>query len=247
MTVCYNFHRGGYMLNICICDDEKIQRSELKSIISTQLELKGLDFSIHECESGESLNLMLIKDNNYLDIIFLDIEMSGLNGIETARNIRELNDKVVIIFVTGFSDYVFDGYEVKALNYILKPYKKEKIVHGLFQAVKQVENINHDFFIVQLNSSSYKINLRDVIYFSSDKRKIKVITKENTYEFYAKLDDIEKEMPSYYVRIHNRYLVNLNFVVAIENNYVDANSEKLPISRTRYQKVMIAFAKSMLS
>lgn len=235
------------MLNVCICDDEKIQRSELKSIISTQLELKGIDFSIHECENGESLELMLIKDNNYFHIIFLDVEMDGINGVETARKIRELNDKVVIIFITGFSDYVFDGYEVKALNYILKPYKKEKIVDVLFQALKQVENIQHDFFIVQLNSNSYKISLRNIIYFVSDKRKIKVITKENTYEFYAKLDDIEKEMPSYYVRIHNRYLVNLNFVGAIENNYADANGEKLPISRTRYQEVMIAFAKSMLS
>lgn len=235
------------MLNVCICDDEKIQRSELKSIISTQLELKGIDFSIHECENGESLELMLIKDNNYFDIIFLDVEMDGINGVETARKIRELNDKVVIIFITGFSDYVFDGYEVKALNYILKPYKNEKIVDVLFQALKQVENIQHDFFIVQLNSNSYKISLRNIIYFVSDKRKIKVITKENTYEFYAKLDDIEKEMPSYYVRIHNRYLVNLNFVGAIENNYADANGEKLPISRTRYQEVMIAFAKSMLS
>ncbi|SHJ83478.1 two component transcriptional regulator, LytTR family [Clostridium cavendishii DSM 21758] len=235
------------MLHVCICDDEKLQRSGLKSTISTQLELKGIDFSVHEFENGESLKSVLIKDNNYFDIIFLDIEMNGINGIETARKIRELNDKVVIIFVTGFSDYVFDGYEVKALNYILKPYINEKIVDVLFEALKQVENVQNDFFIVQLNRSSYKISLSDIIYFVSDKRKLKLITKQTTYEFYAKLDDIEKKMPSYYVRIHNRYLVNLNFVRAIENNSVDANGEKLPISRTRYQEVMIAFAKSMLS
>lgn len=235
------------MLHICICDDEKIERNELKSIISMQLELKGINFYIDECENGESLKSKLEKDKNYFDIIFLDIEMDGINGVETARHIRSLNDSVIIIFVTGFADYVFDGYEVKALNYILKPYKKEKIGDVLSEALKQIGSIQNDFFIVQLNSNAYKLKLKDIIYFVSDRRKIKTITKDNIYEFYGKIDDIEKQMPSYYVRIHQRYLVNLNFVQSIEKNCVNINDEKLPISRKRYQDVMIAFAKAMLS
>lgn len=234
------------MLHICICDDEKIQRSELKSVISTQLELKGIGFSVDECENGESLKSILLKNKNYFDIIFLDIEMDGMNGVETARQIRTLNDTVVIIFVTGFADYVFDGYEVKALNYILKPYKKEKIADVLSEALKQIDSIQNDFFIVQLNSNSYKLRFRDIIYFASDRRKIKVIADQNTYEFYGKLDDIEKELPDFFIRIHQRYLVNLNFVLSIENNYVDIDGEKLPVSRKKYQDVMIAFAKTML-
>lgn len=234
------------MFRVCICDDEKIQRTELKSIISTELELRGIDFNVYESEDGEEMISLLSKDKNYLDIIFLDIEMDGINGVETARQIRALNDRVVIIFVTGFMDYVFDGYEVKALNYILKPYKKEKIVDVLSEALKQIDIIKDKFFIVQFNSNSYKLCLNDIIYFVSDKRKIKVKTKEETYEFYGKLDQIGKELPIFFVRIHQRYLVNLNFVLSIENNYAHINSEELPISRKRYQNVMIAFAKTML-
>ena len=234
------------MLRICICDDEKIQRSELKSIINRELELKGVDFSIEESEDGETLMSILNRDKNYFDIIFLDIEMDGIDGVETARQIRALNDTAVIIFVTGFADYVFDGYEVKAFNYILKPYREEKIADVLSEALKQIDYVQNKFFIVQLNSSSYKLYLNDIIYFASDKRKIKVITEGNTYEFYGKLDDIEKELPNFFIRIHQRYLVNLNFVISIGNNYVKINGEKLPISRNRYQNVMIAFAKTML-
>ncbi|MBI6873302.1 LytR/AlgR family response regulator transcription factor [Clostridium aciditolerans] len=234
------------MLRICICDDEKIQRNELKFIISTELQLRGIDFYIHEYEDGEALIASFSKDKNYFDIIFLDIEMDGINGVETARKIRNLNDKVVIIFVTGFVDYVFDGYEVRALNYILKPYKKEKIISVLSEALKQIDTISNRFFIVQFNSNSYKLCIDDIIYFISDKRKVKVITKEDSYEFYEKLDHIEKELPSFFVRIHQRYLVNLKFVLSIENNYVYINSEKFPVSRNRYQDVMIAFAKTML-
>lgn len=234
------------MLHICICDDEKTQRSNLKDIVNPELELKGINFSIAECENGEKLIKLITKDKNCFDIIFLDIEMTGDNGIKIAKKIRELNDSVIIIFVTGFAEYVFNGYDVKALNYILKPYKKGKIIEVLNEALKQIDNVQNRFFIFQLNSSSYKIHLKDIIYFVSDKRKLKVVTKENTYEFYGKLDDIEKDLPSFFVRIHQRYLVNFNFVLSIENNYVDIKIEKLPISRQRYQTVMIAFAKTML-
>lgn len=131
------------MLHICICDDEKVQRNNLKVIISTQLELKGIDFHITECEDGESLIESLNKNKNCFDIIFLDIEMNGMNGIETAKQIRDINDTAVIIFVTGFTDYVFNGYEVRAFNYVLKPYKEEKIVDILSQALKQIDSIQN--------------------------------------------------------------------------------------------------------
>lgn len=229
-----------------MCDDEKMQRKKLRSIISTQLELKGIAFSVVECDDGESLIALLYRDSNYFDIIFLDIEMKKINGIETAKQVRRLNNIAVIIFVTGFADYVFDGYDVKALNYVLKPYKQEKIVDVLYQALKYMDYVQDEFYIIQTNNNVYKLNVHDIIYFVSNKRKVKAITTGNTYEFYEKLDDIEHDLPNFFVRIHQRYLVNLNVVSSIENNYMEIEGEKLPISRRRYQEVMIAFAKTML-
>lgn len=234
------------MLRICLCDDEKGQRRNLNTIISTQMELRGIDYTIVECQDGDELIGLLHKDKHYCDMIFLDIEMKKMNGIDTAKAIRCVNGTVVIIFVTGFADYVFDGYDVKALNYVLKPYRKEKIIEVLSQALEHMGDVRDKFYVVQTKKSAYKLNVKDILYFASNKRKIKVVTENQTFEFYEKLDVIEEELPTYYIRIHLRYLVNLNHVTSIEHNVLKIGDKSLPISRSRYHTVMITFAKLML-
>lgn len=172
--------------------------------------------------------------------------MKNLGGIKTAKNIRLNNKKSVIIFVTAYPDFVFQGYEVKALNYILKPYKSEKIGQVLDSALDELEEIKDKFYPIELKSGTQKLNLNNTIYFTSNKRKISAITLNGNIEFYDKLDELEQNLPSFFVRIHQRYLVNINFVSSVESNEVNINSENLPISRGRYQAFMIEFAKTML-
>lgn len=232
------------MLKIAICDDEKSQLNLLKNILSIHLDLKGMDYKIYEFDSGESLLDSIIKDN--YDIIFSDIEMKKLDGIETAKNIRLYNKKSVIIFVTAYPDFVFQGYEVKAFNYILKPYKSEKIGQVLDSALEELEDIKDKFYGIELKSGTKKINLNNTIYFTSDKRKVNAVTLTGYIDFYDKLDELEKNLPSFFVRIHQRYLVNINFVSSVESNSITINGESLPISRGRYNSFMIEFAKTML-
>lgn len=232
------------MLKIAICDDEKSQLNLLKNILSIHMDLKGLDYKIYEFESGEDL-IDSINNENY-DIIFSDIEMKNLDGIETAKNIRIHNKKSVIIFVTAYPDFVFQGYEVKAFNYILKPYKSEKIGQVLDSALEELEYIKDKFYIVASKSGSKKINLNNTIYFTSDKRKVNAVTLTENIDFYDKLDDLKNSLPSFFVRIHQRYLVNINFVSSVESNSLTINGENLPISRGRYNSFMVEFAKIML-
>lgn len=232
------------MLKIAVCDDEKSQLNLLRNILSIHLDLKGLDYKIYEFNSGENL-IDSITNKNY-DIIFSDIEMGNLDGIETAKNIRLYNRKSIIIFVTAYPDFVFQGYEVKAFNYILKPYKPEKIGHVLDSALEELEDIQDKFYTVESKSKIEKINLSNTFYFTSDKRKVKAFTSTGIIDFYDKLDNLEENLPSFFVRIHQRYLVNINFVSAVENSSLSINGENLPISRGRYNAFMIEFAKTML-
>ncbi|WP_042276453.1 LytR/AlgR family response regulator transcription factor [[Clostridium] dakarense] len=232
------------MLKIAICDDEKSQLNLLKNILSIHLDLKGLDYRIYEFESGEEL-INSINNENY-DIIFSDIEMKNLDGIETAKNIRIHNKKSVIIFVTAYPDFVFQGYEVKAFNYILKPYTSEKIGQVLDSALEELDYIKDKFYIVELKSGTKKINLNNTLYFTSDKRKVNAVTLTGNIDFYDKLDELENNLPSFFVRIHQRYLVNINFVSSVESNSLTINDENLPISRGRYNSFMVEFAKTML-
>lgn len=232
------------MLKIAICDDEKPQINLLKNILSIHLDLKGLDYIIYKFDCGENLIDSITKEN--YDIIFSDIEMKDLNGIDTAKNIRIHNKKSVIIFVTAYPDFVFQGYEVKAFNYVLKPYKPEKIGQILDSALEELDEIQDKFYIVESKSKTKKINLSDTYYFTSYRRKVNAVTFIETIDFYDKLDNVEKLSPSFFVRIHQRYLVNINHVSSVESSSLIINGESLPISRGRYNSFMIEFAKTML-
>ena len=97
-----------------------------------------------------------------------------------------------------------------------------------------------------MKSGTHKLNLSDTLYFTSDKRKVNAVTLTGNIDFYYKLNDLEEVLPSFFIWIHQRYLINLNFVSSIEGSNLIINNESLPISRTYQQDLMIAFAKTLL-
>lgn len=232
------------MLQVVICDDEQSMRIALREVIGRELQLKGIDFHINEFSCGETL-IKALNEANY-DIIFLDIEMKNIDGIETAKTIRRTNKKAVIIFVTAFPDFVFQGYEVKALNYILKPYHDKKIIAVLNTALEELDTLKPYYFSIEQKSGITKILLQDTLYFSSDKRNVIAVTKTSVITFYGKLCDLQEELPDYFIRIHNRYLVNLNYITSIDASTAVCFGNSLPYSRQYKQNLLVSFAKSML-
>lgn len=232
------------MITIALCDDDKKQRSILEDSIATRLQLDAIDYKIFHFDCGESLcNAARV---NTFDIIFLDIEMKKLDGIETAKYLRSQNSPAIIIFVTAYPDFVFQGYEVHAFHYILKPYNTDKIIAVLKSAIYELNNAKEQHYTIYSKSGAYKIHLKDILYFYSDKRTIGLVTLYETYTFYGKLDEIEQELSSSFVRIHQRYLVNMNHVKCVEGNTAYVRDTALPISRAQKQIFLIAFAKNML-
>ena len=122
-------------MEIAICDDEKKLRIGLRRVIETKLQLEGVEYGIQEYECGE--DLLTGMEKILPDLLFLDIEMSGINGMETARELRKKYQDTIIVFVTAYPDFVFQGYEVHAFHYILKPYKEEKIKEVLEKALEE--------------------------------------------------------------------------------------------------------------
>ena len=227
-------------IKVLIADDEIGMRLVLRKIIE---KIEGFQI-VGEAEDGNSA-LFLVEE---LDpqVIFLDIEMNGLNGVETAKIIRNDHKKSIIIFITAYSDFVFQGYEVQALNYILKPYKPEKIADVLNQALAVLNQRQDIFYAIEQKSGTHKLNLTSTIYFSSDKRKVYAVTTTDNIEFYDKLDELFKKLPSFFIRIHQRYIININFASAVEGNEVIVNGETLPVSRVYKQNLIINFARTML-
>ena len=232
------------MIRVAICDDEKRLRNELRKVVERSLQLKGRDYQLQEFDCGEALLAGMTADS--IDILFLDIEMGQLNGMETARLLRKQAPETLLIFVTSHPDYVFQGYEVKALNYILKPYKEQKILEVLDAALAELSEEAEQSFLVKQKGGQKRLLLRNIYYFWSERRKIHVQTEDECLTFYGKLNDIELEMPDSFIRIHNRYLVNINFVQETGTEYVSCAGQQLPMSRANKQALQVAFAKLLL-
>ncbi len=232
------------MLQLAVCDDERVFRSDLRKILGTELELCGIDYHISEFTSGEELIAGLEKAD--CQILFLDIEMKGIDGVEAARRLRETKRQMEIVFVTSYADFVFQGYEVRALNYILKPYEPEKIAAVLHTALEALDIEAEKYYVIDQRGGSIRVPLSSVKYFSSERRTVHAVTTEREYTFYEKLSDLETELPDTFVRIHNRYLVHLKYLEAVRQNTAVVDGEELPVSRSCKSGLSIAFAKYML-
>lgn len=235
------------MISIAICDDNQDNRLSLRWLMESILENRKIKYVIYEFSSGETLLPWMDKHHNEIDLLFLDIEMKSLNGMETAQKLREHTDTLQIVFVTGFSDYVFGGYRVGALDYLLKPAKREQLEDILSRTLSIRFKDRVQTYCCHNGDTWYRIPYKEILYFESDRRKINCITTNRSYEFYAKLDEVTQELStSDFIRIHQRYLVRADAIEQICGNEVQVGAHTLPISRAYHQQTLLALTRSAL-
>lgn len=233
------------MIHIGICDDEAPMRRSLRLLLETKLQLMGEDYRMFEYDSGEGL--IANGEAAWPDILFLDIEMKQLSGMDTARLLRKKDARTILIFVTAYPDFVFQGYEVHAFHYILKPYDERKIQNVLEQALEELGKSREQFFALEQKSGAIKIPMKKILAFSSDRRKVFVLLDDGKkLDFYGKLDEVEKNLPDYFIRCHNRHLVNLNHVDGLEKDCCTCGTIQIPVSRACRRNLEIAFARLLL-
>lgn len=234
------------MLQIGICDDEIGARQRLSGAVERILEKGKQDCVFFEFSSGEGLLKWLESHPQELDVLFLDIEMGGINGVETAKRVREADDKLILIFVTGFADFVFDGYFVGALGYVVKPIDVEKLGDVMINALGVLQKQSFQSFSLSNAEGKYKIPLSKILYFYSDRRQVVLVTEQKEYPFYGKLDTVAGEVGDGFVRIHQRYLVRGAAVTALEGGNVVVGGARLPISRAHRHNALLEISNALL-
>lgn len=234
------------MIRIAICDDEVKARHVLKFNLWKVLPDEEKEQVIYEFPSGEKVLSWLRANSGALDVLFLDIEMDGMDGMETAKAIRTFNEELIIIFVTGYADYVFDGYAVGALDYIIKPFSIEKLRDVIKRINIKLYKTEQAIYTVENAQGFFRIPVKDILYFQSDAHKATLVSQARSYEFYRKLDDIEHDLKDGFIRVHQRYLVNASKVERIEDNKVVIDKYEIPMSRSKKKDVMSAFTRIKL-
>lgn len=234
------------MLRIAICDDVFDARLSLRALLERLLEVRGVAFQIYEFSSGEGLLSWIQNHRGEMDLVFLDIEMKQYNGMETAQRLRKSVEGLQIVFVTGYSDYVYDGYSVGALGYLLKPPKPQQLDDILTRAVTALYRDSDQMFVCRSHDTSYRIPRKEILYFASDRRQVLCVTSARTYVFYGKLEEVKQQVDDSFVRIHQRYLVHATAVERVDGSEVVILGQSLPISRSYRSSALLALTRAML-
>ena len=233
------------MLRIGICDDQNEAREFLRFELEKLL-IEGEEEIVYEFSTGAGAVHWLQKHPGEIDLLFLDVEMEGMNGMQAAEQIRSFNQEMLLVFVTGYADYVFDGYRVNAVDYMLKPVQRERLSELLGRIRKKMAARTNQEYVFKNTEGTYRFPLSEISYFYSDKRKVNLVSQEKEYSFYGKLDEVAEKLSESFVRIHQRYLVNPEKVEYIGSDSVLMEGKRLPMSRAMKEQAMANLAKSML-
>ena len=163
------------MLRIAICDDEADARDALRFQLEKALMEKSEEI-VYEFSAGSNAVSWLGKHPGEVDLLFLDIEMKGLNGMETAKQIRTFDEQIMIVFLTGYSEFVFEGYSVGALDYMLKPVTAQKLMEVLCRVRTRLEQEEDKAFSFKNADGTWRFLLQDILCFCSDKRIVTLVT-----------------------------------------------------------------------
>lgn len=198
------------MQRVAICDDEKCMRQQMSEYIRSW----PRPCVVKEFESGERL----LASRETFDVIFLDIDMRGINGIETARKLRRFDKKVKIIYVTAYSDYINNAFSVHAFGYLIKPIGKEQIMKQLEEAFSYTrEEEPAKMLHFDTNEGIREVDVRDIYYFEYTCRKIRMKTKAGCYWIRGSITELAGKMEEYeFCMPHKSFVVNLLYVKSIK-------------------------------
>ena len=221
------------MIEIAVCDDEEIIIERITDLIKKQ----NTDCHIESFQAGNEL----LAAKRRFDLIFLDIQMDGINGIETAKAVREYDRKAVIIFVTAVKEYVFEAFDVGAFHYLLKPIGEEKFAEVFENAVREVRErqIQKEAptLFIKTKNKSYTFNQSEIIFIESMSRKAVIHTAKNTLEVYAVMNELQKELGNSFYRCHRGYLVNMAHIAEYSSDMIEMdNGERVYLAKEKYQE-----------
>ncbi len=233
------------MYNIIICDDDNTVLERYSLLIKQIASRHNTDIVIDTLTSGEQLYFQLEENPNAVDIIFLDILMGELNGIDAAKKLRDIGCDAQIIFLTTSEEYVFDAFSVRPLNYLIKDQATPQQIEDTFmKAVENASQNEQESYPITKGSNTLRVPFNQIDYFEVTNRTVTCHTREEAIDFYYKLDDIEKELSDKgFIRCHRSFIVNVRSIANLDNNNLTLkNGEQIPIAIRKYGEVKKTFS-----
>lgn len=234
-------------MRIALCDDEAAQTALFEQYLD---HLRGafprLDHEVFD--SGESLLEYYQARHRPFDVVFLDIEMGGMNGLQTAGRLRSLDEGLILIYVSSHQEYVFDAFDANPMRFLIKPVNAVRFKEVLRIAQKRLDESSHSILAV-CGRRQMRFCCSDLLYLESDRRKVQLHTVQGkVYETYGKLDDWARKLASCdFIQVHKSYLVNMACIASFETaGLALQNGKIIPVSEGRRREAKAAYFKYVM-
>jgi len=223
-------------LNITICDDENVEVEYLTKLVQDWADIRKVDITIKAFSSAEAF-LFSYETDKSVDILLLDIQMKQLDGVGLAKQLRASGEQMQIIFITGFPEFIAEGYDVSALHYLMKPVSEDKLYEVLDKAVELLSK-QENIIITETADRQTKLNFKDIMYAEAFAHKTTIYTTTGDADAKLYISDLEDMLDDTFCRIHRSYIVNIQYINQItKTEVVLDNGTKIPLSRRRYNDV----------
>lgn len=219
------------MIHIAICDDEKRVLDEIGNKVSGAF--AGINCMVDITKFSNPFELMEHIRVNSVDVLFLDIDMPSLSGMDVAQVLMDNEIKTLLVFVTSHDALVYQSFKYHPFGFIRKSYFDEEISSVVQSAVTEL-NKRNECFAFKTSDGIFKVLFSDILYFESESNYVILFCREKQYRFRSTISSVEKELASKgFIRIHKGFLVNQQHIFAIKGDEIELSNKKLlPIGRT---------------
>ncbi len=228
------------MYRIAVCDDESIFLDSISEMISYIMSSNKISYTIDKYNSGKQLiDDLQIQPNRY-DLLLIDIILQNENGVDIAKQLRELKNNITIIFVTSSEDYLLEGYEAEPLGYIVKPPDINKLEQTVMKAYRR---LMHDSLLICTTDGISKFSFDEIMYIEVlNKKLIMYLSSNRSIEFQMPLNQmLPKLPPDRFIQCHRSYIVSISAIFSIKRYEIILNNyQKIPVSKRKYKGIQEA-------
>lgn len=227
-------------INIAVCEDESISLKINCTYIEELSKKYRVDTNITGFSSGEAVLEHMNKEE--IDIVFMDIDLKGMNGIQTASAMLKKNPRIITIFITGHREFAYDAFNVEAFSFIIKPVDPERLERIFKKAVLQVNDFisrkQRTPFVITEDNLKKKINQSSIIYIERYDTQSVITTKTSKHFVYETITSLSERLEDNFIRINQGIIVNLVEVAQLKrSNLLMKSGEEFPIGRTYAKEV----------
>lgn len=233
---------GTILITIAICDDEISVRMDLTEKLEQYSKEFGFKLRILQFDDGRAL---LENYKAEMDLIFLDIEMQDMDGVTAAKKIREMDERVGIIFLTSYTKYALRGYTVGAMNYIIKPIHYIRLKREMERFLEKRKNEPQEYIAVSNENGKFRVLLKDLKYIETDSGGVILHTSEKEIPVNKSMKELEQLLPTEtFQRCHTSFIVNMDYIDGAKKLEIQLlDGTVLPISQPKRKSFMEALTK----